>query len=212
MIRTPVLLHKPAGLCATRAALATQELEAAAAPLMRGAFATLLCILAICSLKVLARDGAPSNTEACIADGRFGYVDTAAAAVTGQDIQQPAMEIQHEHDMAVSSLALDAAPAQGDEPLSLPAASPGAVQSLELGSKIPLDHLGPAIVGEDGTLRRIANWDRLSDQEKKVAWRRIAARNNQRLAVLRAQEDAAGGAQDHTALRRADAASEQQTQ
>ena len=33
------------------------------------------------------------------------------------------------------------------------------------------------VVNEDGTLRRIANWDLLTPSEKEVAQRRIASRN-----------------------------------
>lgn len=63
---------------------------------------------------------------------------------------------------------------------SLPAPSEGADErttELKLGAKVALDHLGPAIVTERGTLRRIANWEELSEAERAAAWRRVKARN-----------------------------------
>ena len=59
------------------------------------------------------------------------------------------------------------------------------------GQKISLDRLGPAIVNEDGTLRRISNWDQLTPSEQAVAFRRISQRNKQRLASLQ-QENKQG--------------------
>ncbi|PSC71551.1 fungal specific transcription [Micractinium conductrix] len=43
------------------------------------------------------------------------------------------------------------------------------------------------VVGVDGSLSRIANWDKLTEREREVALRRVAARNRDRLARLRAQ-------------------------
>ena len=59
------------------------------------------------------------------------------------------------------------------------------VTQLEFGKKVKLAGLGPVIVNEDCTVRRIANWDGLSKQERDTAWRRIAARNNDRLMNCR---------------------------
>ena len=59
------------------------------------------------------------------------------------------------------------------------------VVRLEFGKKVKLAGLGPVIVNEDCTVRRIANWDGLSKQERDTAWRRIAARNNDRLMNCR---------------------------
>lgn len=47
-------------------------------------------------------------------------------------------------------------------------------------------------MSEDGTLSRIGNWESLSEREREVAKRRIAKRNNERLAVLRAKESGGG--------------------
>jgi len=51
----------------------------------------------------------------------------------------------------------------------------------------------PIAVNTDGTLSRITNWSSLSEQERVVAAKRVAARNKERLAVLQRAE-AAGGA------------------
>lgn len=44
-------------------------------------------------------------------------------------------------------------------------------------------------MNEDGTLRRIANWDSLTPLEQAVAFRRIAERNKQRLESLKQQQE-----------------------
>ncbi len=51
-----------------------------------------------------------------------------------------------------------------------------------------MDELGPLIVAEDGSLRRIANWQSLTEGERRVALRRIAKRNNERLAKLKQEQ------------------------
>jgi hypothetical protein len=53
---------------------------------------------------------------------------------------------------------------------------------------IKLDHLGPMVVGVDGTLSRISNWDSMADIEKKNTLRIIGKRNQARLAALREAE------------------------
>lgn len=53
------------------------------------------------------------------------------------------------------------------------------------------DLLGPIILNTDGTTRRIANWDSLSEHEQQVSWKRISKRNEvRRTALLVAQEEA----------------------
>ena len=52
------------------------------------------------------------------------------------------------------------------------------------------DLLGPIILNTDGTTRRIANWDSLSEHEQHVSWKRISKRNEvRRTALLVAQEE-----------------------
>ncbi|PNW83015.1 hypothetical protein CHLRE_06g303183v5 [Chlamydomonas reinhardtii] len=78
------------------------------------------------------------------------------------------------------------------EPQAAPAAgsSNSGAQTLTVGGgKVSLDELGPAIVAEDGTLRRIANWAQLTERERQVALRRIGARNQERIAALKQQQE-----------------------
>ncbi|KAI0970971.1 hypothetical protein F4678DRAFT_109138 [Xylaria arbuscula] len=50
---------------------------------------------------------------------------------------------------------------------ALPAAGDGAPSTLEVGGPaLRLDHLGPLVVNEDGTLSRIANWEKMADIER----------------------------------------------
>lgn len=76
---------------------------------------------------------------------------------------------------------------QGEEPLPLPDAAKQA-RELKLGEKLALEDLGPLIVAADGSLRRIANWQALSEGERQVALRRLAKRNKERLAGLQGQQ------------------------
>ena len=78
--------------------------------------------------------------------------------------------------------------------LGLPAPRPGAAaptHSLDLSSgsaSVSLDVMGPVVVNVDGALARIGNWAALTPAEQAVTQRRIAARNNERLAALRAAQ------------------------
>lgn len=72
----------------------------------------------------------------------------------------------------------------GEVPL-LKAPEPGSkLPTFKLGETIRLEEMGPIILNTDGTTRRIANWDNLSEQEKQTTWRRISARNEQRRKQL----------------------------
>ena len=54
------------------------------------------------------------------------------------------------------------------------------------GTTVSLDHLGPMVVNVDGTMSRIANWDKMAEIEKKNTLRIIGKRNKDRLAALKA--------------------------
>lgn len=56
------------------------------------------------------------------------------------------------------------------------------------GSTVKLDHLGPMVVNQDGTLSRISNWEKMTEQEKQNTLRIIGKRNQKRLAALREAE------------------------
>ncbi|CAL1166519.1 unnamed protein product, partial [Cladocopium goreaui] len=54
------------------------------------------------------------------------------------------------------------------------------------GVPVKMDHLGPVILNDDGSMRRIANWREMTEHERQVALRRIGQRNQRRLAKLTA--------------------------
>jgi hypothetical protein len=62
-------------------------------------------------------------------------------------------------------------------------------QKLDVGSgtSVAMDHLGPVVVNTDGTLSRISNWASMSPSEQALTAKRIAARNQDRLAKLSAE-------------------------
>jgi len=76
-------------------------------------------------------------------------------------------------------------------PLALPAApaNPGQepMRSLKVGESLDFAELGPIIINSDGTTRRIANWDDMSEKEQAKTWERIAKRNKARLEELRSR-------------------------
>lgn len=51
-----------------------------------------------------------------------------------------------------------------------------------------LDHLGPMVVNQDGTLSRISNWDQMSEIERKNTLRVLGKRNKIRSEALKAKE------------------------
>ncbi|KAI1328098.1 hypothetical protein F5Y16DRAFT_398745 [Xylariaceae sp. FL0255] len=84
-------------------------------------------------------------------------------------------------------------PQDPSKPLSLPAlpeaptSDSSTPQTLEVnGSALRLDHMGPLVVNEDGTMSRIANWDKMAEIEKENALRILGKRNKMRLEKLRA--------------------------
>lgn len=46
------------------------------------------------------------------------------------------------------------------------------------------EELGPVVIARDGSLQRVGNWRELSPQEREVAWRQVARRNEQRRHML----------------------------
>ena len=53
------------------------------------------------------------------------------------------------------------------------------------GEPVALNDLGPIIINEDGTMRRIANWALLTPKEQEATSRRISARNKKRLENIK---------------------------
>ncbi|KAG2126253.1 uncharacterized protein EDB93DRAFT_1097176 [Suillus bovinus] len=62
--------------------------------------------------------------------------------------------------------------------LMAPSANHDAEQvTMGFSEAIKLDALGPMVVNSDGTLSRIANWEKMSKEEKDRTIRVVAARN-----------------------------------
>ncbi|KAK1138669.1 hypothetical protein N8T08_002101 [Aspergillus melleus] len=87
---------------------------------------------------------------------------------------------------------------QTHRPLALPDASSADSHTPKLDvsgngdSTVTLDHLGPMVVNQDGSLSRITNWAQMTDIEKKNTLRVLGKRNKLRLDAVKA---AGGGAQ-----------------
>ncbi|TFB05109.1 hypothetical protein CCMA1212_003037 [Trichoderma ghanense] len=83
---------------------------------------------------------------------------------------------------------------------ALPAPSPAdEVHTLDVsgsGSTVKLDALGPLVVNADGTMSRIANWDKMADIERENTLRILGKRNQERLAALREARGINGGGND----------------
>ena len=61
----------------------------------------------------------------------------------------------------------------------------GPVRQIRFGDKVALDDLGPIIVNDDCTMRRIENWPRMTDRERRGTQKRVSERNAARLAKCR---------------------------
>jgi|APGre2960657444_1045066.scaffolds.fasta_scaffold01457_7 hypothetical protein len=72
--------------------------------------------------------------------------------------------------------------------LPAPAGPRSQVIDLSKGGSFAFEALGPVVVNEDGTMARIANWHSMTAEEQSTTQRVIAARNNVRLARLRAAQ------------------------
>ncbi|KAF2995085.1 hypothetical protein E8E13_003106 [Curvularia kusanoi] len=78
-------------------------------------------------------------------------------------------------------------------PLPLPEPSSDATTLNVGGEGVKLDHLGPLVVNKDGTLSRIANWDKMAEIEKQNTLRILGKRNQLRLGSLREGEGKVDG-------------------
>jgi hypothetical protein len=80
------------------------------------------------------------------------------------------------------------------KPLPLPEPSKdGDTISLNVdGEGVKLDHLGPLVVNQDGTMSRIANWAEMSGIERDNTLRILGKRNQLRLKTLREAAAAPG--------------------
>lgn len=81
------------------------------------------------------------------------------------------------------------APQSEQVPLLPPPESGFGAPQLEVGGEgVTLDHLGPMVVNKDGSLSRIANWETMSEKEKKNTLRVLGKRNQARLAELKGEQ------------------------
>ena len=75
------------------------------------------------------------------------------------------------------------------EVLQLPESSNDpSIPSIKLGESIKFEEMGPVIINADGSTRQIANWDKMTEAEQQVAWRRISKRNEERRKALLEQQ------------------------
>lgn len=83
------------------------------------------------------------------------------------------------------SSSLSLAVSSADKLPELPEGDPNSnATPIKLGEPIKLDVLGPIILNKDGSTRRIANWDEMTEAEKTATWRRISKRNEERRKKL----------------------------
>lgn len=78
---------------------------------------------------------------------------------------------------------------------AVPGGNPSDTHKIDVsgqGTTVPLDHLGPIVVNQDGSMSRISNWDKMTEMEQKNTLRIIGKRNKQRLEALKAAGVEAG--------------------
>ena len=68
------------------------------------------------------------------------------------------------------------------------AESASGTRQIVFGEKVALDELGPIIVNEDCTMRRITNWETMSARERRGISKRVVERNQERLERCRELE------------------------
>ncbi|PWY86299.1 hypothetical protein BO70DRAFT_361131 [Aspergillus heteromorphus CBS 117.55] len=61
------------------------------------------------------------------------------------------------------------------------------------GSTVKLDHLGPLVVNQDGSLSRISNWEQMTEIERTNTLRVLGKRNKSRLDALKKNQAEAEG-------------------
>ena len=68
------------------------------------------------------------------------------------------------------------------------AESASGTRQIVFGEKVALDELGPIIVNEDCTMRRITNWETMSARERRGISKRVVERSRERLERCRELE------------------------
>jgi hypothetical protein len=127
---------------------------------------------------------------------------TPTPTMTSATVETKTDNNNNNNNNSTSNTQPEAQPASTSEtPLpALPPTSSDASSSssssstLEVGgAALRLDHLGPLVVNEDGTLSRIANWEKMADVERENTLRILGKRNQMRLAKLRAAKSEEAG-------------------
>lgn len=108
-----------------------------------------------------------------------GIASGGAVAAAASDAAANRRPEEEKDEASTSSFILPQLPESSGDP---------GIPSIKLGETIRFEDWGPIILNTDGTTRRIANWDQLTEQEKKVTWRRISKRNEERRLVLLEQQ------------------------
>ncbi|KAH8194567.1 hypothetical protein TruAng_011262 [Truncatella angustata] len=109
------------------------------------------------------------------------------ASTPSKDSPSPA---QPSTGTSANPLAENSTGTDGKQPLPLPE-PPKDGETINLtvgGDGVKLDHMGPLVVNQDGTMSRISNWAEMSEIERQNTLRILGKRNQQRLKKLR--EDA----------------------
>ncbi|PYI20935.1 hypothetical protein BO99DRAFT_401417 [Aspergillus violaceofuscus CBS 115571] len=80
------------------------------------------------------------------------------------------------------------------EHLALPDASSvdSATRQLDVsgdGTSVRLDHLGPLVVNQDGTLSRISNWEQMTEIERTNTLRVLGKRNKSRMDAIKKEQN-----------------------
>ncbi|KAF3052812.1 hypothetical protein E8E11_005158 [Didymella keratinophila] len=115
---------------------------------------------------------------------RITTINSVSTRTMSSNAPDPAHKQQPTQEQERQENALDAQTSTG-APLPLPEPSSGATQLNVNGSGVKLDHLGPLVVNKDGSLSRIANWDKMAEIEKQNTLRILGKRNQLRLDGLK---------------------------
>lgn len=108
----------------------------------------------------------------------------------------PEVESEPTNDQQTSQSQQDPSDVQATTqhaPLPLPEPNSDTTQLNVNGEGVKLDHLGPLVVNKDGSLSRIANWDKMAEIEKQNTLRILGKRNQLRLGNLKGEAEGKEG-------------------
>lgn len=107
-------------------------------------------------------------------------MSTATSNESQSQHQRPQEEAQEQEEQNKPILALPEAPSAESAATQLDVSGGG--------STVKLDALGPLVVNQDGTLSRIANWEQMTEIERRNTLRVLGKRNKLRLDKLKGGE------------------------